>query len=318
MQASIILYLLTFRYICDIIALIYGYGTAAEKERYGHFSMIHELFIEGAEHDISGALLADELNTASESLGLSTQITPSQIRVFFRVTVSGIKAADTEALIKSLSDDSVRVYKELPSEFPSVFALALRAGTRDPLSDTVMKLLIMKSPELAPRIRVCTVRLYAVSGNNHKNIAAALRTKLISTGELCELPKSDTEAEFSALFDGEMHPAENGDELQTERAPSIDIDENPDLSEPFITEKTAESARSHIRSQAEMTERNTLKNQSGERTEFGSLSPSGLRERLREMGLGMDVDDAIATQGYFLSQSREPTEMELHIIIEKI
>ncbi len=249
-------------------------------------------------NDLRGPLLKNEFAASDFSSGDAKIGDANTVRVSTLVVMTGAEESEYSALISELENDRSIVISEKPiCKDASAFTLALRAGTFDRVSDAILKIFLMRFPEAAGRVRITSATHYSVSGAQKKEIAKALRAFLLSNGELCE------------------YTPPHGDNGTKKSKKALSENEDPELSEPFINSAATDAVKKYIRtSEQAMSKCDHLFTRSGNETDFSATAYDDLRERLRELDLNMDEDDARAAQDYFVSESREATEMELRII----
>lgn len=249
-------------------------------------------------NDLRGPLLKSEFAASALSAGDARITEANTVRLSTLVIVSGAEEDEYAALISELEKDNSIVISDEPiSKDASAFTLSQRAGAFDHTSDAILKIFLMRFPDATGRVRIRSATHYSVSGTRKKEIAKALRAFLLSKGELCEYTPALDSAEGK----------------KSKRA--LSESEDPELSEPFMNAAAADAVKRYVRTAEQaMAKCNHLHTRSGNETDFSATTYDGLHDRLRELGLTMDEDDARAAQDYFVSESREPTEMELRVI----
>lgn len=254
------------------------------------------------QNDLRGPLLKNEFTMSDYSAELINRGTENTIKFSTLITVSGIEDEAFSDLQEDLKHDGSLMLSDPPNRNDaSVILLSLRRGTFDETADAVLKLLLIRHPELSAHARVSSAQCYTVYGVDKKTAAKHLKEFLLSGGELCEYPEDISD--------------DTAEDTRGTRKKIISDSENPDLSEPFLNSVADSAVKKYLRtSQEAMAKCNLLFTKSGNETEFSATAYEDIRDRLRELDLTMEEDDAHAAQDYFVSESREATEMELRII----
>lgn len=225
--------------------------------------------------------------------------------------ISGIRAEQVETLVNELScDASVKVSfsESCDQRREGSIVLSGRNGVFSPATDVAYRILMLKFPRIASTLRIKEYTVFTLESNLDNDVVQAIRDTLIGMGR-CRY-----------VDDSELLPLEEKTGSVAKYSPkrarcSIASKENPDLSEPFSTVSLRMVMNAYAnRTYEDMKNTSTLTVRSGERTVYLDAEYTALEEKLREIDLVMDIDDASAAQSYFLSESREPTEMELRII----
>lgn len=251
--------------------------------------------IERQDRELAKARLIHELRKNGETATLDADDKFNSLSIIHLITLDGIEEKEYNELFKELqSDRNIKVTKEETStshstDNESSFVLSYRAGATDDTAEDILKLITMLFPKCAERVRISSSMLFKFDEASTKE-AAELKKLLISSIEL-------------------------GDFKITRTISSGDAPENDNIvfSEAFISLKTD---KKHIKSTASAIQKvnNGLEASTEAVTGFLNTARDDLREKLNELGLDMEIKDAEDTQTYFISESREPTEMELRII----
>ena len=225
--------------------------------------------------------------------------------------IGGIGAEQAEALASELAVDgtvSVTLSDACDRRKESRIALSRRNGAFCPMADVAYKILMLKFPRISAAMKIKEYTLFTVENNLDTEIVRALTDSITALGRY----RVVTDEELSALDDKAFEG--NGPVVKRGQS-SIAPGENPDLSEPFSTVSSRMVMNAYAnRTYEDMKNAASLTVRSGERTVYLDADYSELKEQLRRIDLAMEIDDASAAQSYFLSESREPTEMELRII----
>ncbi|MBR2460804.1 MAG: hypothetical protein IKB34_06215, partial [Clostridia bacterium] len=265
--------------------------------------MSHSFFIEKIlEKNISDTLLEHEFRSSAFSSG--AERFPIHTAEYLRL--SEIEESRYSAILEELNSDNTVKISETLTEKEGFFSFVLSRhnGAFNQTADTVYKLILLRYPTLSSSLRIREYAVFFVGGECPEKNAAALKRFLLFSGEYREITEGEMTEEVTI-------PKPSG---SPKKQHSISANENPELSEPFMTTQSEKALNKYIRTCDELQKCVSLPTRAGATTPYSATSYSLLENQLRELDITMDKEDAVNAQHYFLAESREPTNMELRII----
>jgi len=268
--------------------------------------MVYDILInKKAGFDTEAVFLSRELELRSPGMRGVIESVSTLLRI------TGANADHMEMLVGELASDGtveVSLTESLEHGGDDEIVLSFRNGTVCPVSDAAYRILMLRFPRITSALRIKEYTVFTLKRSLEVLSRSDIEAALIATGRYRRVAKEEL---LPLVEKKEGTPKVSSKRVLKSIAPR----ENPELSEPFSTVSTRMVMNVYAnRTYEDMKSVSSLKAPSGEITVYLDAEYSALDEELRKIDLVMDRDDANAAQTYFLSESREPTEMELRII----